>query len=151
LTGFYNSGADTIARALQCALDQEGTRRTTLFLGESIQQAKEISMTPVDQQHVNFSYKPAAERLADIETLAFCASQVSKNGGVAILTPLIGTAESRAVSKKIVEEECAGVGGYYVVHVNTPLDACEANDRLGVYSAARSNKISSKKDGMISD
>lgn len=149
LTGFLNSGANTIARALQCALDQEGTRRTTLFLGESVQQAKEISMTAVDQQHVDFhSYKPPVERLADIETLAFCASQVSKNGGIAILTPLIGTAESRVVSKKIVDEECAGVGGYYVIHVNTPLEVCESLDRLGVYAGARNEKILSKfEDG----
>ncbi|KAJ3057661.1 Sulfate adenylyltransferase, partial [Quaeritorhiza haematococci] len=36
LTGLYNSGADTIARALQAVLDQEGKRRTTLLVGETV-------------------------------------------------------------------------------------------------------------------
>ena len=36
LTGFYNSGKDVIAKALQVTLNQQGGRSVTLLLGDSI-------------------------------------------------------------------------------------------------------------------
>lgn len=36
LTGLYNSGKDTIARALQVVLNQQGGRSVSLLLGDSI-------------------------------------------------------------------------------------------------------------------
>ncbi len=36
LTGLYNSGVDTIARALQTVFNEQGGRSVSLLLGESI-------------------------------------------------------------------------------------------------------------------
>ncbi len=35
-TGFYNSGADKIAKALQVVLNQQGGRSVSLLLGETV-------------------------------------------------------------------------------------------------------------------
>ena len=37
LTGLYNSGKDTIAKALQVTLNQQGGRSVSLFIGDGIQ------------------------------------------------------------------------------------------------------------------
>lgn len=36
LTGYYNSGADRIGKALQVVLNQQGGRSVSLLLGETI-------------------------------------------------------------------------------------------------------------------
>ncbi len=38
LTGLYNSGKDTIAKALQVTLNEQGGRSVTLLLGETVRQ-----------------------------------------------------------------------------------------------------------------
>ena len=49
LTGLYNSGKDTIARALQVALNQQGGRSVSLLLGETVRSELSAGTYILDQ------------------------------------------------------------------------------------------------------
>ena len=73
----------------------------------------------------------------NIRRIGFVASEITKNGGIAICAPIAPyTATRRAVREAIVP-----VGGFIEIHVATPLDVCEQRDRKGLYALARAGKI----------
>ncbi len=65
------------------------------------------------------------------------ASEITKNGGIAICAPIAPYASVRAEVRAMVS---AG-GGFILVHVATPLEVCEQRDRKGLYAKARAGKI----------
>lgn len=126
LSGFYNSGKDHIGRALQAFLNQEGTRSTTLLLGETVRH--ELS------SELGFSKD---DRTKNLQRISFVATELTKAGAAVIAAPIAPFEDSRENLRKSVE----AVGRYFLIHVATPLAVCESNDKRGIYRAARAGEI----------
>ncbi|KAJ3337982.1 Sulfate adenylyltransferase [Gonapodya sp. JEL0774] len=126
LTGYYNSGSKEIAQALQVSLSQDGGRQTTLLLGETIR--SELS--------AELGYSKS-ERDRNIGRLAFVAGEISKAGGACIAAPIAPYEEAREAARSQVSK----FGGFFLVHVATPLEACKQRDRHGVYERAIRGEI----------
>jgi sulfate adenylyltransferase len=65
------------------------------------------------------------------------ASEITKNGGIAICAPIAPYARTRRIVRDMIEP----VGGFVEIHVSTPLELCEERDRKGLYALARAGKI----------
>jgi len=65
--------------------------------------------------------------------IGFVASEITKNGGIALCAPI---APYDAVRKEVrgMVQPC---GGFVLVHLSTPLEVCEERDRKGMYAKAR--------------
>jgi sulfate adenylyltransferase len=74
----------------------------------------------------------------NVHRLAFVASEVAKCGGAVICSPIAPYDEAREAARKT--ETRAG-GRFYLVHVDTPLDYCIAQDRTGTYEKAKKGEI----------
>ncbi|KAJ3113645.1 Sulfate adenylyltransferase [Phlyctochytrium bullatum] len=125
-TGYWNSGASTIAQALQVSLSQNGQRPTTLLLGETIR--SELS------KELGFS---KADRDKNIHRIAFVAGEITKCGGAVIAAPIAPYEEAREEARKLIQKH----GGFFLIHVATPLDDCIRRDRTGTYQKAKSGQI----------
>jgi sulfate adenylyltransferase len=78
-----------------------------------------------------------SERDLNIHRMAFVASELVKAGAIAICSAIAPFEEARQQARKLVEK----YGGFFLIHVNTPLDYCERTDRKGVYARARNSEI----------
>ncbi|KAF3917259.1 hypothetical protein AA313_de0202514 [Arthrobotrys entomopaga] len=126
LTGYQNSGKDAIGRALQVTLNQQGGRSVTLLLGETVR--SELSA------ELGFSRE---DRHKNIQRIAFVAGELTRSGAAVIAAPIAPYDDSRRQAKETVGQ----FGSFYLVHVATPLEYCEATDKKGTYKAAREGRI----------
>ena len=69
--------------------------------------------------------------------IGFVASEITKNGGIAICAPIAPYEEPRQANRALISH----YGGYIEVHVSTPLAVCEQRDRKGLYAKARAGKV----------
>jgi sulfate adenylyltransferase len=127
ITGLHASGKNSIARALQVALNQQGTRPVSLLLGETIR--SELS------SDLGFSKR---ERDINVQRIAFVAGELTKAGAAVVASMVAPYEEAREQARLTVEK----FGGFYLVHVATPLEECEKHDREGIYKRARRGEIS---------
>ena len=74
----------------------------------------------------------------NIRRIGFVASEIAKNGGIAICAPIAPYDSIRKEVREMVER--AG-GGFILVHVATPVETCEARDRKGLYAKARAGIV----------
>jgi len=125
-TGLSGSGKSTIANALLVRLLELGTRPVTLLDGDIVR--KNLS------SELGFS---KAHRDLNVQRIGFVASEITKNGGIAICAPIAPYKGSR----DIVREGISAAGVFVEVHVSTPIETCEARDRKGLYAMARAGKI----------
>ena len=125
-TGLSGSGKSTIANALMVKLMEMGGRPVTLLDGDIVR--KNLS------SELGFSKQ---HRDLNILRIGFVASEIAKNGGVAICAPIAPYSATR----RKVRETIAPVGGFIEVHVATPLETCEQRDRKGLYAKARAGVI----------
>ena len=125
-TGLSGSGKSTIANAVMTKLMEMGGRRVTLLDGDVVR--KHLS------SELGFSRE---HRNLNIERIGFVASEITKNGGIAICAPIAPYAISRRVAREMIEP----LGGFIEIHVSTPLEVCEARDRKGLYAKARAGVI----------
>ncbi|MEL7450409.1 MAG: adenylyl-sulfate kinase, partial [Pseudomonadota bacterium] len=65
------------------------------------------------------------------------ASEITKNGGIAICAPIAPYAATR----RQVREAISPLGGFLEVFVSTPIEVCEKRDRKGLYAKARAGLI----------
>ncbi|KAI0089914.1 ATP-sulfurylase [Irpex rosettiformis] len=126
LTGLHNSGKDTIAKALQVTLNQQGGRSVSLLLGDGIRPDLDAPFSATPEQ-----------RSKDLERLAFVASELARAGAAVIAAPVAPKAASRDAIKSNVLHSAGAGGNFFTIHVATPLEQCEATDRKGVYAKAR--------------
>src|SRR6202041_1463728 len=77
------------------------------------------------------------DRDLNIARIGYVAAEVARHGGIAICAPIAPYAAARAT----VREMAAAAGDFLLVHVATPLEACEARDRKGLYAKARAGLI----------
>jgi sulfate adenylyltransferase len=125
-TGLSGSGKSTIANALMVKLMEMGGRRVTLLDGDVVR--KHLS------SELGFSRE---HRDLNIMRIGFVASEITKNGGIAICAPIAPYAATR----RAVREMVSAGGGFVEVHVATPLEICEGRDRKGLYAKARAGVI----------
>ena len=121
-TGLSGAGKSTIANALFVKFLELGGRPVTLLDGDIVR--KNLS------SELGFS---KAHRDLNILRIGFVASEITKNGGVALCAPI---APYDAV-RKAVREMVQPHGGFVLVHLSTPLEVCEGRDRKGMYAKAR--------------
>jgi len=121
-TGLSGSGKSTIANALRVKFLELGGRAVTLLDGDIVR--KHLS------SELGFSRE---HRNLNILRIGYVASEITKNGGIAICAPIAPYAATR----RQVREMIAPLGGFIEVHVATPLETCEARDRKGLYAKAR--------------
>jgi sulfate adenylyltransferase len=125
-TGLSGSGKSTIANALLVKLLELGGRPVTLLDGDVVR--KHLS------SELGFSRE---HRDLNILRIGYVASEITKNGGIAICAPIAPYAATRLKVREMIEP----VGGFVEVHVATPLEICEARDRKGLYAKARAGII----------
>ncbi len=125
-TGLSGSGKSTIANALLVKLLEMGGRPVTLLDGDIVR--KNLS------SELGFSKE---HRDLNILRIGFVASEITKNGGIAICAPIAPYDSVRKQNRALIEP----LGGYVLVHVATPLEVCEQRDRKGLYAKARAGII----------
>ena len=125
-TGLSGSGKSTIANVLLIKLLERTGRAVTLLDGDLVR--KHLS------SELGFSRE---HREINIRRIGFVASEIAKHGGIAMCAPIAPYADTRAEVRVMVQ----AVGGFFLVHVATPLDVCEARDRKGLYAKARAGVI----------
>ncbi|MFT4743059.1 MAG: sulfate adenylyltransferase [Yoonia sp.] len=126
LTGFSGSGKSTIANALMVKLMEMGGRPVTLLDGDIVR--KNLS------SELGFSKE---HRDLNIRRIGYVASEITKNGGIAICAPIAPYATTR----RAVREDIEDFGAFIEIHVATSIEECERRDRKGLYKLAREGKI----------
>ncbi|WP_299360268.1 bifunctional sulfate adenylyltransferase/adenylylsulfate kinase [uncultured Paracoccus sp.] len=125
-TGLSGSGKSTVANALMVKLMEMGGRPVTLLDGDVVR--KHLS------SELGFSKE---HRDINIKRIGYVASEITKNGGIALCAPIAPYTATRRAVREMVEQ----YGAFCEVHVATPLEECERRDRKGLYRLAREGKI----------
>ncbi|MCP4476440.1 MAG: adenylyl-sulfate kinase [Gammaproteobacteria bacterium] len=126
LTGLSGAGKSTIANAVLAKLMEYETRPVTLLDGDMVR--RKLS------SELGFS---KAHRDLNILRIGYVASEITKNGGIAICAAI---AHYEAVRQQ-VREEISAWGGFIEIYVSTSLALCEQRDRKGLYAKARAGCI----------
>lgn len=126
LTGFSGSGKSTVARVLEARLLEIGDRPVSLLDGDLVRQ-RLSSELGFSREHRNLN----------ILRIGYVASEITKNGGVALCAPI---APYDAIRKE-VRATIAPHGGFVLVHISTPLEVCEQRDVKGLYAKARAGIV----------
>jgi sulfate adenylyltransferase len=125
-TGLSGAGKSTVANVLLSRFLEMGGRPVTLLDGDIVR--KHLS------SELGFSRR---DRDINIRRIGFVASEITKNGGIALCAPI---APYDALRKE-VRAMVGSVGGFVLVHVDAPLEVCEGRDRKGLYAKARAGLI----------
>ena len=125
-TGLSGSGKSTLAKIMYGKFIEEGRRSVTLLDGDIVRHHL--------SSELGFS-KP--HRDLNVRRIGFVASEITKNGGVAICAPIAPYAGTRRDVREMIEAH----GAMIEIYVCTPLDVCEARDRKGLYAKARKGII----------
>ena len=125
-TGLSGSGKSTIANGILIKLFEKGDRPVTLLDGDLVR-------THLSSE-LGFSRE---HRSLNVQRIGFVASEITKNGGVAICAPIAPYAADRDLNRELISKN----GGYIEVYVSTPLEKCEERDSKGLYKLAREGKI----------
>ena len=125
-TGLSGSGKSTLANGLLVKLLEDGRRPVTLLDGD-------IVRTHLSSE-LGFSKE---HRSLNIRRIGFVASEITKNGGIAICAPIAPYLTDRRFNRDMISP----LGGYIEIFVNTPLEVCERRDVKGLYAKARQGLI----------
>ncbi len=126
LTGRSGSGKSTIANVLRVKFLEMGGRPVTLLDGDIVR--KHLS------SELGFSRE---HRDINIRRIGYVASEITKNGGIAICAPIAPYDAIRKEVKAMIQP----LGGFILIHLSTPLEVCESRDRKGLYAKARAGLI----------
>jgi sulfate adenylyltransferase len=121
-TGLSGSGKSTIANVLVTKFLEAGGRPVTLLDGDLVR--KHLS------SELGFSKE---HRDINIRRIGYVASEITKNGGIAICAPIAPYDATRKAVRSMIEP----VGGFILVHIATTVETCEQRDRKGLYAKAR--------------
>ena len=125
-TGLSGSGKSTIANGVLIKLRELGNRKVTLLDGD-------IVRTHLSSE-LGFSKE---HREINVKRIGYVASEITKNGGIALCAPIAPFKESRNANRELIK----GYGNYIQIHVSTPLSECERRDVKGLYAKARSGAL----------
>jgi sulfate adenylyltransferase len=125
-TGLSGSGKSTIANVLLTKFLEVGGRPVTILDGDLVR--KHLS------SELGFSKE---HRDINIRRIGYVASEITKNGGIAICAPIAPYDSVRKQVRQMVEP----YGGFILVHIATSVETCEQRDRKGLYAKARAGII----------
>ena len=125
-TGLSGSGKSTIAKILYAKFIEEGSRPVTLLDGDVVR----LNLS----SELGFSRE---HRNINVRRIGFVASEITKNGGIAICAPIAPYTAMRRDVRDTIEQ----YGAFVEIHVATPLEVCESRDRKGLYALARKGII----------
>jgi sulfate adenylyltransferase len=125
-TGLSGSGKSTLANGLLVKLIEKQSRSVTLLDGD-------IVRTQLSSE-LGFSKK---HRSINVQRIGYVASEITKNGGIAICAPIAPYNSDRRANRKLISK----LGGYIEIYVNTSLKKCEERDVKGLYELARKGMI----------
>lgn len=125
-TGLSGSGKSTLANGVMVKLRELGGRNVSLLDGDLVRKNLSSELT-FSKEH----------RDLNIQRIGYVASEITKNGGIAICAPIAPYAATRETVRQMIEN----VGVFVEIHVSTPIEVCEARDRKGLYAMAREGKI----------
>lgn len=125
-TGLSGSGKSTLAKLVFARFIEDGNRPVTLLDGDVVR-------TYLSSE-LGFSKE---HRDINVKRIGFVASEINKNGGIAICAPIAPYAEVRDYVRTINSR----YGDFIEIHVATPLEVCEKRDRKGLYAKARRGEI----------
>ncbi|MHB8533850.1 MAG: bifunctional sulfate adenylyltransferase/adenylylsulfate kinase [Sulfuricaulis sp.] len=125
-TGLSGAGKSTIAKILYAKFIEAGGRPVTLLDGDVVR--KNLS------NELGFSKE---HRDINVKRIGFVASEITKNGGVAICAPIAPYATTRRSVRDQIEQH----GAFIEIYVATPIEVCEARDRKGLYAKARKGRV----------
>jgi sulfate adenylyltransferase len=125
-TGLSGSGKSTIANVLLTKFLEVGGRPVTILDGDLVR--KHLS------SELGFSKE---HRDINIRRIGYVASEITKNGGIAICAPIAPYDSVRKQVRHMIEP----YGGFILVHIATPVETCEQRDRKGLYAKARAGII----------
>nr|WP_232371147.1 bifunctional sulfate adenylyltransferase/adenylylsulfate kinase [Desulfogranum marinum] len=126
LTGLSGSGKSTIAKVLMVRFMEMRDRPVTLLDGDIVRKNLSSELT-FSKEH----------RDLNVTRIGFVASEITKNGGIALCAPIAPYEAPRTANRELISR----YGGYIEVHVATPLEVCEQRDRKGLYAKARKGII----------
>lgn len=126
MTGLSGAGKSTIAQVLFSKFLEKGDRPVTLLDGDIVRHNLSSKLT--------FSKE---DRDINVRRIGFVASEITKNRGIAICAPIAPYEVTRREIRQTIEQ----YGGFFEVHVATPIDTCEKRDRKGMYAKARAGLI----------
>jgi sulfate adenylyltransferase len=121
-TGLSGSGKSTIANVLMTKFLETGGRPATMLDGDLVR--KNLS------SELGFSKE---HRDINIRRIGYVASEITKNGGIAICAPIAPYDATRKYVRQLIEP----YGGFILVHIATTVEVCEQRDRKGLYAKAR--------------
>jgi sulfate adenylyltransferase len=121
-TGLSGSGKSTIANVLMTKFLEMGGRPATMLDGDLVR--KNLS------SELGFSKE---HRDINIRRIGYVASEITKNGGIAICAPIAPYDATRKYVRQLIEP----YGGFILVHIATSVEVCEQRDRKGLYAKAR--------------
>jgi sulfate adenylyltransferase len=125
-TGLSGAGKSTIAQVLLVKLLEIGGRAVTLLDGDVV------------RKHLSSEFGFSKEhRDLNIRRIAFVASEITKNGGIAICAPIAPYDLARREARRTI----GALGGFVLAYLSTPLAVCEQRDRKGLYSKARAGLV----------
>ena len=125
-TGLSGSGKSTLANGLLVRLLQEGSRPVSLLDGD-------IVRTHLSSE-LGFSKE---HRSINVRRIGYVASEITKNGGIAICAPIAPYEKDREYNRRLMSK----LGGYIEIHISTSLEKCEERDVKGLYKLAREGKL----------
>jgi len=125
-TGLSGSGKSTLANGLLVKLLEEGNRSFTLLDGDIV------------RSHLSSELGFSKEhRSINVKRIGYVASEITKNGGIAICAPIAPYSADRRFNRVLIDN----LGGYVEIYVNTSLEKCEERDVKGLYELARKGVI----------
>jgi sulfate adenylyltransferase len=125
-TGLSGSGKSTVANVLLTKFLEMGGRPVTILDGDLVR--KHLS------SELGFSKE---HRDINIRRIGYVASEITKNGGIAICAPIAPYDTTRKHVRQMIEP----YGGFILVHIATPIETCEGRDRKGLYAKARAGIV----------
>ncbi|MCK5310862.1 MAG: adenylyl-sulfate kinase, partial [Desulfobacteraceae bacterium] len=126
LTGLSGAGKSTIAKVLYSRFLEIGTRPVSLLDGDIVR--RNLS------SELNFSKE---HRDINVKRIGFVAAEITKNRGIAICAPIAPYERTRSEIRSSIESH----GGFFEVHISTPISECEKRDRKGMYAKARAGLL----------
>ena len=115
-TGLSGSGKSTIANVLMYKFLEVGGRPVTLLDGDMVR--KNLS------SELGFSKE---HRDINIRRIGYVASEITKNGGIAICAPIAPYDATRKHVRGLIEPH----GGFILVHIATTVETCEQTRSQG--------------------
>ena len=125
-TGLSGSGKSTLANGLLIKLLENGNKPVTLLDGD-------IVRTHLSSE-LGFSKE---HRSLNVKRIGYVASEITKNGGIAICAPIAPYEKDRSYNRNLISK----LGGYIEIYVSTSLEKCEERDVKGLYKLARKGVV----------